>query len=265
MSILSIDRVKMASFTSSISAILFIALLSAHPVRGCGRADWAAARRRIISKVVASDNPKVWPGRLLRAGFHDCMPESCDGSIQFELDRRENGGISPTVEFLREARGDSCVTMSDMLKIGMVVSMQLSGGVRFRCPLGNRADATEANPAGQLPGLRDDAETMFEKLRNKGFTDRETLAGNFAGHSLGFFDLGKTPFTSRVSRYSNDFAKFVVGLPGTENSPRFASFNSLVTDVRLIEAERDMVELYSKNRRAMDLDFKSFMTKLCKF
>ncbi len=254
----------MASFTSSTLVLLFTLLFSAHSVQGCGRADWAAAKRRITKMVDASDNPKVWPARLLRAGFHDCMPESCDGSIQFELDRRENGGIMPAVEFLREAQGDSCVTLSDMLKIGMVVSMELSGGVRFPCPLGNREDATEANPTGQLPGLGDDADTMFRKFRSKGFTDRETLAGNYAGHSIGFFDLGKTPFTSRVDRYSNRFARYVLGLPRSENLPRFASFNHLVTDVRLVEAKRGVVRRFARNRRAMDFQFRNFMRKLCK-
>ncbi len=214
--------------------------------------------------VEASTDPKVWPGRLLRAGFHDCLPKSCDGSLQFELNRRENAGIERTVEFLREVQGDSCVALADILKIGLIVSMELSGGVRFRCPLGNRADATEANPEDQLPSVREDAATILRKFTSKRFTRREALAGNFGGHSLGFSRNGTRPFTSRVDKYGKDFAVYVVGLPRTESLPRFAAFNHLPSDVALVEAERHVVQRFAATRRQLDTEFTKFMTKLCR-
>ena len=162
------------------------------------------------------------------AEFHDCLAKSCDGSIQFELDRLDNANIEVTIKFRKKVKGESCVALSDILKIGMQVSMELSRGVRFRCPLGNRADATQVNPNGQIPRVQDDVETMIRKFVEKGFTIAEALAGNYGGHSIGVFrppPRGVFPFMPEIDRYGNNFVEFFSVFP---NLQRILSMPALI-------------------------------------
>lgn len=65
----------------------------------CTAREFSAIKRKIKREMRATE-PYCWPARILRAGFHDCLPESCDGSIQFELARSENARVEVAITFL---------------------------------------------------------------------------------------------------------------------------------------------------------------------
>lgn len=203
-----------------IVALTFFVLFVTNPVLGCGRSDWNTVKRLMRAKIRAKrgffKEAFRWPARLLRSGFHDCFAGRCDGSLQFEMNRRENRVLRSTMKFYREVKRHTCASMADIIKIGLELSMELSGGPSLNCPLGNVRDATSANPNGQIPTEDESAHKIIHRFIKKGFSRNEALAGNFGGHSLGYARFGFISFTSRVDRYGNQFTQFVNGLPWSD-------------------------------------------------
>ena len=223
----------------------------------CGQQEWDAAKRRMRSLISSDSEQSSWPARLLRAGFHDCYEGKCDGSIAHELERPENIGMEPTIDLIRQSISGTCVTLSDAIKIGLELSMELIGAPELKCPKGTASDATQAGPTGEIPTVSQDAQTILLNFQGKGFTTQEAMAGNFGGHSVGRF--GDTPFTPTVSRYGNEFAQFMT------NSIRDPTgFNSLPSDRTLLQADASgVVQEFASDRSVLDRAFTKFMLKLC--
>lgn len=225
--------------------------------RECGRSDWSAAKRRMRALIEQDSERARWPGRLLRAGFHDCYEGSCDASIAHELDRVENTGIEATLDLIQLSVRGTCVSLSDAIKIGLELSMELMGAPELSCPKGNIRDATEAGRKGEIPFPSDDATTILFNFRRKGFTVEEAMAGNFGGHSVGRF--GGNNFTPTVSRYGNEFARFMTGSIADPTG-----FNSLESDRDLLAVDaHGVVQRFASDKARLDLAFASFMDKLC--
>ena len=223
----------------------------------CGQQEWDAAKRRMRSLISSDSERSRWPARLLRAGFHDCYEGKCDGSLAHELERPENTGIGPTVDLIRQSIADTCVTLSDAIKIGLELSMELIGAPELTCPKGTNADATQAGPTGEIPIVSQDARTILSNFRGKGFTVEEAMAGNFGGHSVGSF--GGIPFTPTVSSYGNEFSQFM-----TSSTRNLTGFNSLPSDRTLLRADaRGVVQEFASNRNVLDRVFARFMLKMC--
>ena len=211
---------------------------------------------------IANDpDRKSWPGRLLRTGFHDCFPESCDGSIRFETDRPENIRIERVLHFLNNTREGTCVSLADTIKLGLEVAMELTGAPRLRCPLGTK-DATKPNPFGTMPFPNHSFDTIMSLFRSKGFTYEEGLAGNFGGHSIGGFrdEHSRKLFTPTENRYGNDYANILAhdffGTPG---------YNALPSDLHLSFWDmRGVVQGFADDKSKLDKAFSRFMTKLCR-
>ena len=211
-----------------------------------------------MRSLISSDSERSrWPARLLRAGFHDCYEGKCDGSLAHELERRENRGIEPTVDLILLSIRDTCVTLSDGIKIGLELSMELIGAPELTCPKGTTSDAARAGPTGEIPTPSQDAQTILSNFRGKGFTIQEAMAGNFGGHSVGRF-RGR-PFTPTISRYGNEFAQFM-----TSSIPDPTGFNSLPSDRSLLLADaNNVVEEFASDQSTLDRAFSRFMLKLC--
>lgn len=224
----------------------------------CGMKSWMMVKQRIYDWISIFPDAHRWPARLLQAGFHDCFVSGCDGSIKYELDRRENIRIDLTVHFLEMVIKNTCVTLADALKLGMELSITLTGGTPLICPLGSK-DATKAGPTGELPHETQNSHTIMELFRRKGFTDEETLAGNYAGHSIGRFGAGALSFTPTEDIYSNDFVQYCFS-----GGKKKGQYHALPSDLRLAKDDkRGIVKGMARNETKMDIAYASFMNKLC--
>jgi len=192
----------------------------------CDQAAYDGVKEALRTIATATEQDR-WAARFLRLGFHDCLPRSCDGSIRFELERVANANLEIPLQAVESAVAGTCVGFADAVKIAVVLSMELSGGPTVVCPMGNIADATEANPDDQLPDRNDPFADIVADFTSMGFTLNETLAGNFGAHSLGRF--GNNQFTPNPDTFSADFAQFVAnGAPASAQG-----FNALPSDIAL--------------------------------
>ena len=206
-----------------------------------------------------------WPARLLFSAFHDCLPHKCDASILHEQHRVENSKVSVTLNKLNEIRQGTCVTLSDMIKIGLEVAMQLSGGPTVNCPKGNNPDAATANPPGRLPSPVEPVDTLVSKFtRQAGITVEEAVAANFGGHSYGGFVVNPEThipvifFTSKPDKLDIEYCSNLL-------SPRVDTGRVLPSDLAYVQAAntRRIVARFERNPRVFRTTFGSFLNKLC--
>ncbi len=215
-----------------------------------------------ITDLASSPNGR-WPGRLLRAAFHDCLPESCDGSLALELGRTENARIQVTINRLNDLRADTCVSLADALKLGLIVAMEVSGGPTITCPIGT-SDATTPNQPDQLPGRADPVPAILSAFTSKGFTQNEALAGIIAGHSLGV-DRGQLnlAFTPDIAVTDNAYADAMVDFANTGTVP--TGFNVIASDRRLANRAnlQSTISGYATDNSALMADYQAFLEKMC--
>ena len=226
----------------------------------CTPKQFRDVKNTIRARILASPARDRWPARLLRAGLHDCLPQSCDGSIEFELTRSENFGIEPTISFLKAAINGTCSSLADALKLGMELSTELTRGPKFKCRRGITTVAEGPNPKGRIPFAFEDFDTIIRKFTDMGFTRNEALAGNFGGHSLGQF--GPFTFDSTPAKLDRAFVKFVAAGRAPQNATA-SRFNVLPSDTALFEGARKRVTKLAVNKRLFRRDFRRFMVKLC--
>lgn len=122
--------------------------------------------------------------------FHDAgtfdghSGEGADGSLQFELDRQENGDFVKSIEFYSKflQRG---VSMADSIAFGGMLAVQkCQNGRSIRWRYG-RLDATGANRAGMLPDPRVSAKQIYEAfVERMDFSVRQTVALIIGAHSV---------------------------------------------------------------------------------
>ncbi len=264
----------MSQFFLLIVTCLILVLVSSTPVvrqsfeeeagsiptqQRCGPADWNAVKTRLRNAITGHPEESRWPGRLLRAGFHDCFEGKCDASLVHELDRAENGFLESTFDLLRRSTRGTCVTLADSIKIGMELTMDIIGAPELNCPKGT-VDANVAGPLGEIPTSEDEPDVILAGFRRKGFTVEEALAGNFGGHAIGRFDAGSIPFTPTETTFDNEFAQFVTGHSPAQST----GFNGLISDFKLAEHDtQGIVEKFANNPGALNKAFASFMLKLC--
>jgi len=233
--------------------------------RTCPRREYGIVKDRIRAYVRSSNDPDRWPGRFLQLGFHDCLPRSCDGSIQFELERVNNIKLKVPINLLKTIIRGTCVGFADAVKIGVELSMEFSGGPRVNCPKGNIADATDANPDDKLPQFDDTFGDIIEDFSSMGFNFVETLAGNYGGHALGGFNAPGTnppvhvPFTPHPASFRKDFTSFITG---NINAP---GFNPLPSDITLFSTRRAkrIVRRFASNEWFLRRQFRKFLSKMC--
>ncbi|KAG8074176.1 hypothetical protein GUJ93_ZPchr0006g43910 [Zizania palustris] len=154
--------------------------------------------RRVLKKA-HKDDPRIFAS-LTRLHFHDCFVQGCDASIlldnstsivseKFARPNNNSARGYPVVDAVKAALEEACpglVSCADILAIAAKISVELSGGPRWRVPLGRR-DGTMANLTAannDLPGPRDNLTTLQQKFAAVGLdvTDLVALSG---AHTFG--------------------------------------------------------------------------------
>lgn len=262
------------SVRTLVSFVVVAALVSFSIASTCSPHQFNGIKRRIKLEISRTNDRHRWPGRLLRIGFHDCFPRSCDGSIAHELNRGENKHIDITLNLLKRATKNTCCSIADAIKLGMEVSMELSGGPGLNCHRGSKTkDATGANPGGRMPARTDIWIIQKLKFKNRGFSSKDVVASTLGGHSLGRFFRGSKPFTftNKEDKFNNDFVEYSKGviIHRLKNGNLFSSkFNALFSDLAITNkfrwSTRKYVNRYAKDEGALRRDFADFMNRLCK-
>jgi L-ascorbate peroxidase len=173
--------------------------------------------------------------QFIRAAFHDAgtfdrISETggADGSLQFELDRRENLGLDKIVEFAKRLALEKGASLADVLAYGAILSVRVCGGpaVPFRH---GRIDATQANPTGRLAGPSSTAQQLRAVFVDRmGFTIPEFVALNGGGHTVARLRLNNNPgdltvkpgpFDSTSNKFDNVFFRELLLNPADSRSP----------------------------------------------
>lgn len=231
----------------------------------CGEADWVDVKAALLSDLRAAQDSSLWPARLIFLAFHDCLPLACDGSIRHEQNRIENSKVSKTILKLDEIKGGTCVTLSDMIKIGLEVAMELGGGPAVTCTKGNHPDASTPNPPDQLPSPTDPIAIILSKFEARaGITPEEAVAANFGGHSYGGFGVNPSTgiptffFTSNPSKLDEEYCVKLLD-PAVDVDRVLPSDLAYVSD----PTTRDIVTSFRNDPSRLRNTFQSFLTKLC--
>lgn len=139
--------------------------------------------------------PKVWSEALpelqsafsgcgrdahgaIRAPFHDCINNGCDGSLILtdECSRAENAGLLDICGKLLSWTQKYNTSAADMIQFAAATAISA-------CPLGprvqalvGRKDSSEAAPLNSVPGSRDPISSILEKFAAKGFSPDDVVA-----------------------------------------------------------------------------------------
>ncbi|KAH6904332.1 peroxidase [Coprinopsis sp. MPI-PUGE-AT-0042] len=135
---------------------------------------------------------------ILRIVFHDSIAA--------------NGGLSPTIEALRETALRHGVSFGDIIQFATAVGMSNCPGSPRLEFLAGRGDATQASPTSLIPGPGNTVDAMLNRMADAGFTPEE-LVDLLAAHSLAsqeglnaaIFPLDSTPQTFDTQFYIESF------------------------------------------------------------
>jgi len=139
-----------------------------------------------LSNGVCNDDARA----AIRMIFHDCgawdtslgFTNGCDGSLQFELTRGENGGLTPITLKAVALAAQYKVGVADMINfMGNHAIVTCPGGPRVKTLIG-RKDATAAGVGGRLPDVNAPADDLFKLFQAKGYNAVD-LAAILGAHS----------------------------------------------------------------------------------
>ncbi|KAF9690820.1 hypothetical protein EKO04_011016 [Ascochyta lentis] len=114
----------------------------------------------------------------IRAPFHDCINNGCDGSLILtdECSRAENAGLSDICSKLLSWTQKYNTTAADMIQFAAATAIS-------SCPLGprvqalvGRKDSSAAAPLNSMPSSRDSIESILAKFAAKGFSGDDVVA-----------------------------------------------------------------------------------------
>jgi hypothetical protein len=114
----------------------------------------------------------------IRAPFHDCINNGCDGSLILtdECSRAENAGLSNICGKLLSWTQKYNTSAADMIEFAAAVAISSCPlGPRVRALVG-RKDSSEAAPLHSMPGSRDSISSILEKFKAKGFNGDDVVA-----------------------------------------------------------------------------------------
>jgi hypothetical protein len=114
----------------------------------------------------------------IRAPFHDCINNGCDGSLILsdECSRPENAGLSGICTKLADWAAKYDVSAADMIQFAAATAIS-------QCPLGpkvqalvGRKDSKKAADVGSVPSSRDSVDKILGAFSAKGFSAKDVVA-----------------------------------------------------------------------------------------
>ncbi|KAF2843180.1 class II peroxidase [Patellaria atrata CBS 101060] len=141
-------------------------------------AVWSDVSKDLIAlfKVTGACNADA--RHAIRAAFHDCFNNGCDGSIYLaqEYNRPENVGTPDVVKKLGTLATFRRVGVADMIQFANAVAIATCpSGPRIPAYVG-RKDSSVAATEGQLPSPFASGDTLVAQFKAKGFTPTEFAA-----------------------------------------------------------------------------------------
>ncbi|OCK77054.1 class II peroxidase, partial [Lepidopterella palustris CBS 459.81] len=118
--------------------------------------------------------------QAIRAAFHDCFNNGCDGSLILanECSRDEDKGLQDICATLPNIRTEHAnqIGMADLIQFAAATAI-------LACPLGpkmpfhtGRHDSSVPAPPGLLPKVNDTGDFLFSLFKARGFTAIDTAA-----------------------------------------------------------------------------------------
>lgn len=114
----------------------------------------------------------------VRAPFHDCINNGCDGSLVLtdECGRAENAGLSDICGKLKNWATKYDVSVADMIQFaGAIAISSCPLGPRVRALVG-RKDGTDAAPVGSVPSSKDSVDKILSAFSAKGLSTDDVVA-----------------------------------------------------------------------------------------
>ncbi len=200
----------------------------------------------------------------VRAAFHDFTSRSkmnrneggVDGSIQYELNVRDNAGLAPLVNQLLKFKSPS-ISFADILAIGTVYAVRVCG-VKVPIYYG-RTDATKAGPLKLVPSFSASFEELEARSADMGLSIDDMVSLIAGAHSIATTpQLGGGQLDSTIDRIDNVFAVQMYTLKPTDGS------KILQSDVHLASSQpgRRLFKMYASDEERMKKDFGIALTKM---
>lgn len=158
-------------------------------------AVWSTISSNLTDLFLTSGQCNNLARQAIRAAFHDCFNNGCDGSLILagEFSRPEDAGMADICSELTKIQAEHDVGMADLI--------QFAGAHAIRtCPLGpavpayvGRNDNSTAAPAGQLPPVNGSGDSLLAMFKKKEFTatDLAALIGAHSTSTQSFVDQSK--------------------------------------------------------------------------
>lgn len=215
--------------------------------------------RRVVTKGKAAG--------VLRLVFHDAGTFELDdntgginGSIVYELERPENGGLKRSLKVLEKAKIKvdeiQPVSWADMIAVGGSEAVSMCGGPTIPVVLG-RLDSMQPDPEDKLPPESLNASGLKECFQRKGFSTQELVALSGA-HTIGSKGFGD-PFT-----FDNAYYKILLEKPWRSTTSKMTSMVGLPSDHALVEDDECLrwVKEYAEDQDKFFRDFTNAYIKL---
>lgn len=228
-----------------------------------------AEEQAAIDGALAAVLPRGRTPAALRLVFHDAGTYTmgdgtggANGSIRFELDRRENANLRKAVRTLDEAMAglkgtaaEGKVSFADLVMLAGAYSVRVCGGPVVPIKIG-RIDAQGPDPADRLPQENFNSVQLKATFQAKGFSTRDLVALSGA-HTVGGKGFGNP------TAFDNEYFKVLLRRPW-EQPGDMNKMIGLPSDHVLPDDDEsyEWVQRYAKDQELFFADFTSAFARL---
>ena len=227
---------------------------------------------RLLQEIPNCNDPaRAW----IRASFHDCgtfdikqSSGGCDGSLQFEMDRRTNAGLSATVALYQSIQRDFPDTsMADIVALAGKLAVEKCSGTTLKPFEFGRKDASQANNANLLPNSTISSQGIIDVFVDKyGYSLEDAIALIGGGHSVARAHRANSEFDGNLDptpdRLDNAFFKMLL-----ESPDAFPGGARLPADANMAKDERfrPILEKFAQDDAALMTAFQRSFERMLDF